>query len=314
MGKAGDGVMFWGVDGGGTSTRGILQTGPDTYGELVAASASNILVVGQDAAFAAMDAVLEKLGQSFSLPEYPGVMGLAGCDRTYVREAWREYCVERGLRRVWITGDYWLPWSNFTHGKDGLIAIFGTGSVVFGQSHNHPIRLGGYGWKLGDPGSGLSVGRQGVKMAIRSAEGLEESTALTEKSLAFFGVQSIDDIIEQIYAPAYPVRQLADFAPAVFDAAEVGDGVAAKLLLREGQAIREMMNGALHKLGLSDPSVGLSGGMSRLWYAYWHRPGAQKCGIHFTLVTGEAVYGALRLAKNWSQERRLYDTGEYFSQ
>ena len=225
--------MVWGVDGGGTSTRGIAQLGQDCYTDIMSASASNILVVGQDAAFAAMDAVLDRLETSVALNSGSGLLGLAGCDRAAVRQAWREYCLKRGLKRIWITGDYWLPWANFTHGEDGLVAILGTGSVVFGLHHTHTIRLGGYGWKLGDPGSGLSVGQLAVKKAVQSWEGIEEPSVLVEKGLAFFGVQSMVDVMERLYEPAYPLRQLADFAPFVFEAAAQGDEVAEKVLLEE---------------------------------------------------------------------------------
>ncbi len=307
--------MFWGVDGGGTSTRGVFQTKIGNCTDLASAAASNILVVGQDKAFAAMDAVLEKMEHSMPLAKYPGVLGLAGCDRAYVREAWKKYCMQRGLKRVWITGDYWLPWANFTHGEEGIIAIFGTGSVVFGQSHNHTIRLGGYGWKLGDPGSGLSIGRQAIKKAILSQEGIEEPTALVEQALTFFNVQSIDQIIETLYTPDYSLRQLADFAPVVFDTAQRGDVVATSVLVDEGHQMLAMINAAVDRLDISEPSVGLSGGMAHLWHPYLqNRSDVQKCGIHFAVITRQAVCGALWLAKKWNQERRPYDTEEYLSQ
>ncbi|PSR31535.1 MAG: hypothetical protein C7B43_02235 [Sulfobacillus benefaciens] len=307
--------MVWGVDGGGTSTRGIAQLGQDCYTDIMSASASNILVVGQDAAFAAMDAVLDRLETSVALNSGSGLLGLAGCDRVAVRQAWREYCLKRGLKRIWITGDYWLPWANFTHGEDGLVAILGTGSVVFGLHHTHTIRLGGYGWKLGDPGSGLSVGQLAVKKAVQSWEGIEEPSVLVEKGLAFFGVQSMVDVMERLYEPAYPLRQLADFAPFVFEAAAQGDEVAEKVLLEERSRILEMVHTAIDKLGLSAGSVGLSGGMSRLWHPYLqNRLGILKNGAHFELITRQAVYGALWLAEKWNQERRPYDTQEHYSQ
>ena len=130
--------MVWGVDGGGTSTRGIAQLGQDCYTDIMSASASNILVVGQDAAFAAMDAVLDRLETSVALNSGSGLLGLAGCDRAAVRQAWREYCLKRGLKRIWITGDYWLPWANFTHGEDGLVAILGKRKKAHRQAYCGP--------------------------------------------------------------------------------------------------------------------------------------------------------------------------------
>lgn len=143
--------MYMGVDGGGTSTRGIIEKDDGRLGEVVTSSASNLLVVGQDRAYAAMDDVIDRLNQQGDLSQIEGVIGVAGADRLAVRASWQQYFARRGLKRLWITGDYWLPWANFTKGEDGLIAILGTGSIFLVSIPQNPsfrwvrLEIGGCG-------------------------------------------------------------------------------------------------------------------------------------------------------------------------
>lgn len=303
--------MYMGVDGGGTSTRGIIEKDDGRLGEVVTSSASNLLVVGQDRAYAAMDDVIDRLNQQADLSQIEGVIGVAGADRLAVRASWQQYFARRGLKRLWITGDYWLPWANFTKGEDGLIAILGTGSIFFGKHSTKTLRLGGYGWKLGDVGSGLSLGQQGIRKAMESWEGIEPYTLLVHKCLEFFAVSSIQDVLEQLYRPSFAMRQLADFAPEVFSAANRGDHVADQLLQAEAEKIMRNFNALMTALHIDSPTMGLSGGLARLWQPYLARLVPRENPLMSLPVIDEpAVYGAVWLAKKWSQERRPYDVPE----
>lgn len=304
--------MYWGIDGGGTSTRAVMDAGQGRLSEVVTSSASNMLVVGVKQAYRAMDEVLAKLQQiPVDITLAPGVVGLAGADRQGVHKAWQNYFVDRGFARVWIVGDYWLPWAVFTQGNDGIVGVLGTGSVFFGMHRGDAIRLGGYGWKLGDVGSALSIGQQGIKKAIESWEGIEQRTGLVARSLEFFSVSSIPDLIEQLYEPAYPIRQLADFAPRVFETAAQGDRVALALLANEATRIRQILKSYARNLKGIELTVGLSGGLSPLWLPYLKKHVSfRSVRVQFSLVDKPAVYGAVWLAKKWSQEGRNYDTHE----
>ena len=49
-----------------------------------------------------------------------------------------------------------------SEGKDGIIAICGTGSVAFGKKGNAYARSGGYCYQEGDLGSSYDIGRKAL--------------------------------------------------------------------------------------------------------------------------------------------------------
>ncbi|WP_053958630.1 BadF/BadG/BcrA/BcrD ATPase family protein [Sulfobacillus thermosulfidooxidans] len=303
--------MYIGVDGGGTSTRGIIEIEDGRFGELATSSASNLLMVGPDLAYAAMDEVIDRLSQQADISVVEGVIGVAGADRLEVLSSWQRYFARRGIKRLWITGDYWLPWANFTKGADGVIGILGTGSIFFGRHGAKTLRLGGYGWKLGDVGSGLSLGQQAIRKAMESWEGIQPRTLLVPKCLEFFAVSSMQDVLDQLYRPSFPLRHLADFASEVFSAAMMGDLLADQLLKAEAEKIMRNFDTLITALPIDAPIVGVSGGLARFWQPYLARLIQKENPLMSLLVIDEpAVYGAVWLAKKWSQERRPYDVPE----
>ncbi len=296
---------MWGIDGGGSSTRGIALKPKEEWGPVASAGASNILVVGQEAAFSAVDRVLAELE-----PESngSGVAGLAGADRPAVFSAWQEFFRQRQLSRVWIVGDYWLPWGAYTGGRDGAVAILGTGSLFFSVWEGRLLRAGGYGWKIGDPGSGLLLGQQALRAAAQSLEGSGPPSALGAAALEFFGARDLPALLNTLYAPDMPWRHVADFAPAVFREAASGDSASAGLLAAEARSIvRCLQLMPPGDRGLGPLTVGLSGGLAAAWLPYLEPLLAQEGSVSVSIVKELPVQGAARLAALWEQERRPYN-------
>ncbi|HEY2933320.1 MAG TPA: BadF/BadG/BcrA/BcrD ATPase family protein [Acidobacteriota bacterium] len=99
-------------------------------------------------------------------------------------------------------------WS-VTAGKDGMIVIAGSGSNAFGKKGSRTARVGGWGYVLGDEGSGYDIGLSGLKHVFRAHEKRDRWGWLA------------DQIMKQSKAPN--VRALHDFVyEGSFDKVAIG--------------------------------------------------------------------------------------------
>ena len=66
----------------------------------------------------------------------------------------------------------------------GIVLIAGTGSVAYGRdSEGGEVRVGGWGWMLGDEGSGVWIVREAVREVLRRRDAGEPLGALGEAML-----------------------------------------------------------------------------------------------------------------------------------
>ena len=62
---------------------------------------------------------------------------------------------------------------------DGCIGALGTGSVFVGRKKGITKLTGGWGFNLGDDGSGAKLGKELMKLSIKCHDGLENHSDLT---------------------------------------------------------------------------------------------------------------------------------------
>lgn len=113
----------------------------------------------------------------------------------------------------------------------GIAAIAGTGSIVFGRGANGATtRVGGWGYLIGDEGSGYDIARRGLQAALYAADGRGEATQLLDEFQRHFQARSPRDLVMAIYRHHLPVRDLAALSVVVDRVAVAGDGVARHIL------------------------------------------------------------------------------------
>ena len=136
----------------------------------------------------------------------------------------------RSAPRRWPTGCASRPTSRsrstaaFGEGP-GIVVVAGTGSVVLGRDpEGRMLRRGGYGWQMGDEGSGYAIGRAALGAVSRAQDGRSPETALTPVLMEV--TRSLDfDALVRWAASAGPA-EVAALAPHVLHTAERGDLVA----------------------------------------------------------------------------------------
>ncbi|MEV7968430.1 BadF/BadG/BcrA/BcrD ATPase family protein [Sphaerisporangium sp. NPDC088356] len=180
-----------GVDGGGTSTRCLVAT---LSGEIVArgraggANPRSARDPGGNLTRALGEALFQ-LGPGFQPSDVAGgVFGLAGASAAgreralaMAASAWHAAALP-GLPVV--VPDILVAFAAATPGPSGSVMIAGTGAVAARVADRLIVRrCDGYGWLLGDEGSGVWIGREAVRSALAALDGRGPQTALTGRVL-----------------------------------------------------------------------------------------------------------------------------------
>ncbi|WP_330445889.1 hypothetical protein OH817_09200 [Kocuria rhizophila] len=292
------GEFLVGLDIGGSHTRGVLFRGRTPVREARAGSA-NVQNVPAEQARACLESVLTELGAS---PATPVVAGSGGVDTAH------DAARLAGLIRTAGSLD---PSASVTAVHDtrlilaadghtsGIALIAGTGSVAWGVDvSGREVRAGGWGYLLGDEGSGYWIGREAVRRVLRraqqSAAGGEED-ALTRVVLEHAGVAEPTDLIGAFHD--HPDRShWAGLARPVCELASSGDAVAAALTAAAAEHLADLVLTVARAMAEPLPVV-VGGGLTGSAVGRRVAERLKKQGLSVTLLDREPVLGAPLLAR-----------------
>lgn len=144
----------------------------------------------------------------------------------------------------------------------GISVIMGTGSVVWGMDDGgHASRAGGWGYLLGDEGSGYWMVIQAVRHALRLMEDGADLDPMTVELLQACRVNDPAELIHLAYSDA-DRRYWAERVPIVFRAAAEGNPVALSIVDDGIEAVTGMIRRVSRRLNLPGPVV-LAGGVAQ---------------------------------------------------
>jgi len=107
----------------------------------------------------------------------------------------------------------------------GIVVSAGTGSVAVGRDAAGVLhRMGGYGWQMGDEGSGYAIGRAALGAVSRAWDGRSPETQLTPRMLEATRSADFDTLVR--WAASAGPAEVASLAPTVLEVASRGDVVA----------------------------------------------------------------------------------------
>jgi glucosamine kinase len=279
--------LILGIDGGGTGCRaavakpgGVIlgrgQGGPANIRTDLDGAAANILA----ATGAALSAA--GLGEE-AQSRLVAVLGLAGANVGGFAAAIR---ARLPFARAQVENDGTIALEGAIGPGDGAIGIVGTGSVFVARSGGAVRQVGGWGFELGDQGSGAWLGRLLLEEALLAHDGLRPAGALAAEVLAELGGPAA---AVGFAMTARPVDYGA-FAPRIVAAAGAGDAHAGDLLDRAAGRVKAA-------LAALDPGgrlpVALLGGLAV-------HVGARLTGpLRARLVAprGDALSGAVAMAE-----------------
>ncbi len=192
------------------------------------------------------------------------VVGAAGAGRPQeAKELARALRAEELAEIVRVTTDGEIALVAAFGQSPGILILAGTGSVGLARDPQGTIhRAGGYGWQMGDEGSGYALGRAALGAVGRAVDDRGEATVLSQQVLPATRSNDISRLVS--WAAAAGPREIAGLAPLVLEAAESGDQVAAEMVTRAAEDLLALAV-SLRRLFLEGNAVpvAITGGVFR---------------------------------------------------
>ncbi len=158
-----------GIDGGATKTicllsdEGVLSAG--------LSGPSNYITIGVEGARRAIEEAVTRALKGCQGIQRVDVayLGMAGAEGPRGKRIFNDIMQGLGIAgRVFVDTDAAIAVAGATACKPGVVVISGTGSIAYGVNRfGERRRAGGWGYLLGDEGSGFDIGRRGLASALR---------------------------------------------------------------------------------------------------------------------------------------------------
>lgn len=259
--------LLLGIDGGGSKTHALLA---DHAGNVLGsgtAPSSNYQAVGMAAATTAVQQAIAAARANAAIdPATPiavACVGLAGVDRAGDRALWEAHLAGEPIaQRFVLRNDAELLVAAGTPDGWGLALICGTGSICYGCAPDgRPARAGGWGYLLGDEGSGYDIAFHALRLATQTADGRADAHALLQAVLDHWQLQAPTQLIAHVYRPGVGRVDIAPLAGVVVALAAAGDHHATKIVLHSARELARLIDAVVRKLHLDAPPLALGGGV-----------------------------------------------------
>jgi N-acetylglucosamine kinase-like BadF-type ATPase len=301
--------VFIGIDGGGTKTRAVAVTAD---GQLIAdhiGDGSNVNRHGWERGLGVLADLFAQIRAA--LPAHAHVasvnLGLAGVDREPQKKRMLDWVQEQWpTSHVRVENDARIALASGGGVQEGIVLIAGTGSIAFGinQAGEH-ARVGGWGYLIGDEGSGYDIGRQAIAAVMRSFDGREQATVLVEKLLTTYGLDEPTALIPLVYDESFSRERMAGVARLVLEAAGEGDAVSLHLLERAADELCLLVEVLKTKVAFSQAQVTavLTGGLLHRGSLLVDLISKRLApAVHVMVSERPPVVGAVRLAQAMTEE------------
>lgn len=283
-----------GLDIGGTKTRGVrFEDGAVVADESV--GSSNVQNVTRAEAALHLAELFGRIGDGKVAQVYAGAGGI---DTDADAEALAALIVPHvpGARITVVHDSRLLLAAGGA--STGVAVIGGTGSAAWGRnSLGEEARAGGWGYLLGDEGSGYWLGREAVRHSLRRMNQGLEPDELTTALLASCGVDDPNKLIALFHSPDTGRRYWAEKARLVVDAAAARHAASQELVDQAGRDLAGLAEQTVRQLGIDGPVIlggGLGMNVPRLQESF--RSALAAAGItDVRILEQDPVFGVLQL-------------------
>jgi N-acetylmuramic acid 6-phosphate etherase len=252
--------LVLGIDGGGSKTLVWLVDAssaeaaehPLGAGE---AGPSNPISIGWAAAMGNIELAVGRAFRAAGLERAAAeivCLAHAGLGREPERSKMQSWAEQRLIaQRVIVTHDAAALLAAGTPFGQGIAVVSGTGSMAYGRtSDGRTARAGGWGYLLGDEGSGFAIAVEGLRACSRAVDGRSESTMLVQLFREGLRVAAPTDLVRAFYAIADDRTHVAALSRLVFEAAARGDSVADGIVSTAARQLATLVDSVATQLGI----------------------------------------------------------------
>jgi N-acetylglucosamine kinase-like BadF-type ATPase len=296
-------AFYLGIDGGGTKTRCALGDETKTLATAVSGG-SNVIRVGEALAREALhSSIIEACNTAKIGPDKLRsiCVGAAGAARPEVASKVQSILAEITPASIQVVGDMVIALEAAFGNGPGVVAIAGTGSIVYGRdATGRTARAGGWGYAISDEGSGHWIGQHAVSAILRARDA-GHNTSLSDMVLEAWGLPDLGALVEA--ANSQPPPDFPRLFPIVLKAATERDAVARALLADAGSQLAVLTAKVVSRLLPKPPHapVAMTGSVfrqsSEVRQVFYNCLHARFPGLEVRSELVEPVDGALALAR-----------------
>ena len=200
-----------GIDGGGTHAMAAAVTGDGSVLTVREGGSLNENNLGRALVREHLHALVGEVLRECGAERFTSLTaGLASLDGPGSPDMTAALCApDWDMAGVRLESDAMVALSGGTLGAPGMAVICGTGSMILLADGQGRQRVsGGWGYALGDPGSGYELAAQAVRHVLCLSERGESTGQLGETVLGYFGVHRPRELLGAFYRvpfdPAFP--------------------------------------------------------------------------------------------------------------
>ncbi|MCH9008867.1 hypothetical protein IIA29_12855 [candidate division KSB1 bacterium] len=259
-------MHFLGIESGGTRTTGVLVDSSKENILVKQGKPGNIAVLGKSAFEKNLRLLLMDLLRNISPDKVAwATFGIAGTGRGAERSLAEEAIAELGFHSFTLVTDGELLFHSVFGENAGVLICAGTGSVGIvrlAHGENKLAQVGGWGYLLGDEGSGFYMGQQAIRQALIEENTAGELSAFTREMLSFYQVQHASELVSLVHVSPNPQNVIAGCAELICRLADDGDSQAVEIVNEAARALVQLAEQAVMQLREGPPyKVSLAGGL-----------------------------------------------------
>ena len=257
-------MLYLGIDAGASSTKWTLLDSEGTVKEGISLSMDGH--INREESKTRMITVLSEI-EAAAHPQkmtaiYAGITGISetveGVAATV--EIFRSVF---GKARLELVTDIELGYRAHLGLGEGIFLYAGTGSIALHIDKNREmIRVGGWGYLLGDEGGGYWIGREAIRRVLFHIESQSPitSNSFEDQILTFIDCRNWKDIKSFVYS--HERSKMASIARPVIELAQQGDRTALEILQEAAGYLANLVRRLERNLGEDEKPVVFAGGLS----------------------------------------------------
>lgn len=237
---------YLGIDGGGTKTRFTLVNSSGKILKDIVLKSCNPIDIGINNSRQILSQGIKSVCKQIPYGKISVCVGISGGGSDEMKKIFADFLESFHFAKSINGNDLIGLCAQNLKDKDGAVVIAGTGLSAFVCNKGKTFRIGGYGYMFGEGGDGYSIGRDAIRAALKYEDGYGEKTLLYDLIKERCGKQTIFQAIPDVYKKGK--REVASYAPLVFEAYDKNDRVATEIIEKNCMCIAELLDACADKL------------------------------------------------------------------
>ena len=253
------------IDWGGTHLSGVIIN-PDKTTKEFELPSCNLKLVSKDN----LDIICKNILKEITPTDNSNItllIGAAGVsnDKTSekVTNTFRKF--SKNIETIEIYPDFLCNHAAFLNGKDGILSINGTGSILFGVNGKKQIRLGGWGYVFDETPSGGFFGKKYLESVLKGLENNQNYLFYVQDFKQKYGLIEREELLNQIYSAPSIQNYLGKYSKNLILAYEAKEPNAIQIIDASIEKLSKAIYEITSYLELKNPNFCGSGGLWDNW-------------------------------------------------